>query len=170
MKMTTKYAVSSKEVEMVKIGFKKIHPDAKLPKKAHESDAGMDVCAVEVTWLEPFRPTLVKTGLVPDIPEGYEIQVRPRSGLALKHGVTVWNSPGTVDAGYKGEIGVIMLWAPQACEKDAEGNHPAYFVIGKGDRIAQLVVAPVCPCETIEVEDIGTSDRGAGGFGSTGVK
>ena len=107
---------------MVKLGFKKIHPDAKLPKKAHKSDAGMDVCAVEVTWLEPFRPTLVKTGLVPDIPEGYEIQVRPRSGLALKNGVTVWNSPGTVDAGYKGEIGVIMLWTPNAYDPDGEGD------------------------------------------------
>lgn len=154
---------------MVKLGFKKVHPDAKIPKKAHESDAGMDVCAVEVTWLEPFRPTLVKTGLVPAIPEGYEIQVRPRSGLALKNGVTVWNSPGTIDEGYKGEIGVIMLWTPHACNKDAEGDLPSRFVIGKGDRIAQLVLAPVVNVETYEVQDVGTSDRGEGGFGSTGV-
>ena len=157
---------------MVKLGFKKVHPDAKMPKKAHESDAGMDVCAVEVTWLEPFRPTLVKTGLVPSIPEGYEIQVRPRSGLALKNGVTVWNSPGTVDAGYKGEIGVIMLWTPHACNKDSEGDLPSRFVIGKGDRIAQLVLAPVVPCSVEEVDDVGESDRskaGHGGFGSTGV-
>ena len=154
---------------MVKLGFKKVHPDAKMPKKAHKSDAGMDVCAVEVTWLEPFRPTLVKTGLVPSIPEGYEIQVRPRSGLALKNGVTVWNSPGTIDEGYTGEIGVVMLWTPHACNKDAEGDLPSRFVIGKGDRIAQLVLAPVVNVETYEVQDVGTSDRGEGGFGSTGV-
>lgn len=153
-------------MKMVKIGFKKIHPDAKLPKKAHESDAGMDVCAVELVRLEPLKPVLVRTGLVPKIPDGYEIQVRPRSGLALKYGITVWNAPGTIDSGYKGEIGVILLWTPNAYSKD--GNFPDRMIINKGDRIAQLVVAPVCPCETIEVEDIGTSDRGAGGFGSTG--
>ena len=156
---------------MVKLGFKKVHPDAKMPKKAHESDAGMDVCAVEVAWLEPFRPTMVKTGLVPNIPDGYELQVRPRSGLALKHGVTVWNSPGTVDAGYKGEIGVIMLWTPYACKEDAVGV-PSRFVIGKGDRIAQLVLAPVVPCSVEEVDDVGESDRskaGHYGFGSTGA-
>ena len=155
--------------EVVRLGFKKVHPDAKIPEKAHLSDAGMDVCAVVVAWLEPFKPTLVKTGLVANIPEGYELQVRPRSGLALKNGVTVWNSPGTIDEGYKGEIGVIMLWTPHACNKDAEGDLPSRFVIGKGDRIAQLVLAPVVNVETYEVQDVGTSDRGEGGFGSTGV-
>lgn len=156
---------------MVKLGFKKISPYAKLPKKAHKSDAGMDVCAVEVTWLEPFRPTLVRTGLVPDIPEGYEIQVRPRSGLALKNGVTVWNSPGTVDSGYKGEIGVIMLWTPYAYDPDGEGDRPDRFIVRKGDRIAQFVLAPVAQCEVAEVSDVGESDRskaGHCGFGSTG--
>ena len=156
---------------MVKLGFKKVHPDAKMPKKAHESDAGMDVCAVECAFLEPFRPTLVKTGLVPDIPEGYEIQVRPRSGLALKNGVTVWNSPGTVDAGYKGEIGVIMLWTPNAYYPDGEGYLPERFIVSKGDRIAQFVLAPVVPCVVEEVKDVGESDRskaGHVGFGSTG--
>ena len=154
---------------MITLGFKKVHPDAKLPTYAHEGDAGMDVCAVEETWLKPFRPTLVKTGLVPSIPEGYEIQVRPRSGLALKNGVTVWNSPGTVDAGYRGEIGVIMLWTPHACKKDAEGDLPSSFVICKGDKIAQLVLAPVTTCYPVEVEEVNTdTGRGAGGFGSTG--
>lgn len=156
---------------MVKLGFKKVHPDAKMPKKAHESDAGMDVCAVEVTWLEPFRPTLVKTGLVPSIPEGYEIQVRPRSGLALKNGVTVWNSPGTVDAGYKDEIGIIMLWTPNAYDPDGEGDRPERFIVRKGDRIAQFVLSPVVPCAVEEVKDVGESDRskaGHSGFGSTG--
>ena len=150
-----------------KIGFKKLRPDAKIPKKAHESDAGMDVCAVENVLLEPLKPKLVKTGLVPDIPEGYEIQVRPRSGLALKYGITVWNAPGTIDSGYKGEIGVILLWTPNAYSVD--GNFLDRLTINKGDRIAQLVVVPVCPCEIVEVEDVGSSDRGTGGFGSTGV-
>ena len=155
--------------ELVKLGFKKVHPDAKLPKKAHASDAGMDVCSVEVMRLEPFKPTLVKTGLVANIPEGYELQVRPRSGLSLKYGVTVWNSPGTIDAGYKGEIGVIMLWTPNAVVVNADGEHPSRFIVSKGDRIAQLVLAPVINVETYEVQDVGTSDRGEGGFGSTGV-
>lgn len=155
--------------EVVRLGFKKVHPDAKIPEKAHLSDAGMDVCSVEVKRLEPFKPTLVKTGLVANIPEGYELQVRPRSGLSLKYGVTVWNSPGTIDEGYKGEIGVIMLWTPNAVELNAEGEHPSRFIVSKGDRIAQLVLAPVVNVETYEVQDVGTSDRGEGGFGSTGV-
>ena len=161
---------------MVKLGFKKVHPDAKMPRKAHESDAGMDVCAVEVTWLKPFSPTLVKTGLVPNIPDGYELQVRPRSGLALKNGVTVWNSPGTVDSGYRGEIGVILIWTPYTeAYSQMIGNSiiiPESYRINKGDRIAQLVLAPVVPCSVEEIDDVGQSDRskaGHGGFGSTGV-
>lgn len=154
---------------MVKLGFMKVHPDAKIPKKAHESDAGMDVCAVVQTVLRPFVPTLVRTGLVPEIPDGYELQVRPRSGLALKHGATVWNSPGTVDAGYKGEIGVIMIWTPYSSAADGLLQKTDHFVISAGDRIAQLVLAPVVNVETCEVDNVGTSDRGKGGFGSTGV-
>lgn len=163
---------------MVEIGFKKIHAKARLPEKMHASDAGFDVYAVEDTVLNPFTPTLVKTGLVPNIPEGYEIQVRPRSGLALKNGVTVWNAPGTVDAGYKGEIGVILLFSPEngilnSLVNDGTGvrreiNH---VQIRSGDRIAQFVVAPVIPCTVHEVEDVGESDRskvGHDGFGSTG--
>lgn len=157
---------------MVKVGFKKVHPDAKMPKKAHASDAGMDVYAVEKTMLSPFVPTLVRTGLVPCIPEGYEIQVRPRSGLALKQGITVLNSPGTVDSGYRSEIGVILMWMPQSYLRQDDVKFDMGYIIDKGDRIAQLVVAPVLECETCEVEDVGTSDRseaGHNGFGSTGV-
>lgn len=153
---------------MVKIGFKKLTEDAKIPFKAHPGDAGMDVCAVSDVELRPFVPTLVKTGLVADIPEGYEIQVRPRSGLALKQGITVWNAPGTIDSGYKGEIGVILFWASNIYNGTRGSSD--YLRISKGDRIAQLVVAQVCSCETVEVEDVGTSERGSGGFGSTGVK
>ena len=156
---------------VVEIGFKRIHPDAVIPKKAHETDAGMDVYAVEDTKLMPFTPTLVKTGLVPNIPEGYEIQVRPRSGLALKEGITVWNAPGTVDAGYKSEIGVILLWAPSHdyCQKAINGDW--HKMVHKGDRIAQFVIAPVIDCKVVEVSDVGESDRskqGHNGFGSTG--
>ena len=157
---------------MVKLGFKRISPDAVLPRKAHESDAGMDVFASETMPLQPLKPTLIKTGLVPDIPEGYEIQVRPRSGLALKAGVTVWNSPGTIDAGYKGEIGVILLWVPDVDTTDLDATFQDVYIVNKGDRIAQFVLAPVVQCEVEEVSDVGESDRskaGHGGFGSTGV-
>ena len=165
--------IKTRRMKMVKIGFKKIHPDAKLPVKAHASDAGMDVYAVEDTTLSPFVPTLVKTGLVPCIPEGYEIQVRPRSGLALKQGITVLNSPGTVDSGYKGEIGVILMWMPMSYIRQEDDRFDMGYVVKKGDRIAQFVVAPVLECETCEVEDVGESDRskaGHDGFGSTGLK
>lgn len=160
----------------VQIGFKKIHPNAVLPKYAHEGDAGMDVCAVEDVTLKPFTATLVHTGLQVEIPKGYEIQVRPRSGLALKESITVLNSPGTIDEGYKGEIGVILYWAPSltsAINTDACSylyhNSDCRHTIHKGDRIAQLVVAPVTRCEPIEIADVSTTERGLGGFGSTGV-
>lgn len=153
---------------MIRLGFKKIHPDARLPQKAHPSDAGMDVYALETIRIAPFEPILVRTGLIPDIPLGYELQVRPRSGLALKSGITVWNSPGTIDAGYKSEIGVILFWTPYT-RKDGIAQRIDEMIIKKGDRIAQFVLAPVIPCETCEVEDVGSSDRGTGGFGSTGI-
>lgn len=162
----------------MQIGFKRVHPDAVLPKYAHEGDAGMDVCAVEDVRLRPFEPTLVKTGLVADIPTGYEIQVRPRSGIALKQGVTVWNSPGTVDCGYRNEIGVILLWTPFGPPFDVLDKaefDPAicikesWMVLHKGDRIAQFVVAPVTRCEPVEVTEVSETERGTGGFGSTGM-
>lgn len=154
----------------MKIGFKKIHPDAVIPKYAHEGDVGMDVYSVEDVVLNLHEPTIVKTGLIADIPTGYEIQVRPRSGLAVK-GVTVWNSPGTIDSGYRGEIGVILI----ACKGNGVLDFPMMiplarsFKINKGDRIAQLVVAPVTKCEPVEVKDVSDTERGDGGFGSTGV-
>lgn len=151
---------------VVRLGFKKLHEDAKIPEKAHNNDAGMDICAIEDVTLRPYEPKIVKTGLAVDIPEGYEIQVRPRSGLAAK-GVTVWNSPGTIDSGYKGEIGVILVWS--APENFTRGDAARRYDIKKGDRIAQLVLAPVIECVTCEVSDVGDSDRGTGGFGSTGV-
>ena len=160
-----------------RIGFKKVHPDAKLPTYAHERDAGMDVCAVEDVLLQPGVPTLVSTGLKADIPPGVEIQVRPRSGLALKQGITVWNGPGTVDSGYTGVIGVILYLAPCHIEerpysdmvvaREVMPNSP--YKIQRGDRIAQLVIAPVTKCEPFEVTEVDETERGTGGFGSSGV-
>ena len=140
------------------LGFKRIHPDATLPAYAHASDAGMDVRSVEDLTIPAGRRALVHTGLVMELPLGYEAQVRPRSGLALKHGITVLNTPGTIDAGYRGEVGVIL-----ANFGDAD------FVVKKGDKIAQIVIAPVTQPEIVEVADVNATDRGAGGFGSTGV-
>ena len=141
----------------MKLSFKRIHPDAVLPSYAHEGDAGMDVRSVQALTIQPGRRALVKTGLVAEIPSGYEIQVRPRSGLAFKHGVTVLNSPGTVDSGYRGEIGVILA---------NFGDEP--FPVPVGDRIAQLVVSPVTQAEISETSDVSSSERGEGVFGSTG--
>ena len=138
--------------------FKKVHPDAVLPSYAHPSDAGMDVRSVEDVTLAPGKRALVHTGLVMLLPPMYEAQVRPRSGLALKSGVTVLNTPGTIDSGYRGEVGVILVNLGEAD-----------FQVRKGDKIAQLVIAPVTQPEIAEAEDVDETDRGAGGFGSTGV-
>ena len=139
--------------------FKRIHPEAVLPAYAHASDAGMDVRSVADLVIPAGGRALVPTGLVAIIPPMYEIQVRPRSGLALKHGVTVLNTPGTIDSGYRGEIGVIL-----ANFGDKE------FSVAKGNKIAQLVFAPVVQPEIEETDTIDETDRGAGGFGSTGVR
>ena len=141
------------------LGFKRIHPDAVLPAYAHPSDAGMDVRSVEELVIPAGKRALVHTGLVVLLPPLYEAQVRPRSGLALKFGVTVLNTPGTIDSGYRGEIGVIL-----ANFGDAD------FIVKKGDKISQLVIAPVTQPEVCEVSEIDETDRGAGGFGSTGRK
>ena len=138
--------------------FKKVHPDAVLPSYAHPSDAGMDVRSVEDLILAPGRRALVHTGLVMLLPLGYEAQVRPRSGLALKSGVTVLNTPGTIDSGYRGEVGVIL-----ANFGDAD------FPVKKGDKIAQIVIAPVTQPEIVETTEVDETDRGSGGFGSTGI-
>ena len=133
-------------------------PEAQLPAYAHPGDAGMDVRSIEDVTLAPGARALVHTGLVLMLPPDAEAQVRPRSGLALKHGVTVLNTPGTIDAGYRGEVGVILINL---------GTEP--FAVEKGMKIAQLVVAPVTQSDIVEVAEVDETDRGAGGFGSTGV-
>jgi dUTP pyrophosphatase len=131
-----------------------------LPAYATADSAGMDLIAAVASdvVIEPGRRALVPTGLAIALPAGFEAQVRPRSGLALKHGVTVLNAPGTIDADYRGEIAVILI------------NHGAEpFAIRRGDRIAQMIVAPVTRVAWREVAALGESARGAGGFGSTGT-
>ncbi len=128
-----------------------------LPRYATEGAAGMDVLAAEDVTLAPGARNAVATGLSLAIPEGYEIQVRPRSGLALKHGISVPNTPGTIDSDYRGELKIILI------------NHGAEpFAIARGDRIAQLVLAPVVRAAWHEVADLDDTARGNGGFGSTG--
>lgn len=141
----------------MKIKFKKIHEDALIPKYANPNDAGMDLHSVEETAILPGEHKLVKTGLQMQLPIGYEAQVRPRSGLALKNKITVLNTPGTIDAGYRGEIGIILM---------NHNNEP--FKVNKYDRIAQLVIAKHEIPEIEESENLEDSERGSGGFGSTG--
>ena len=141
------------------VKFKKLNPDAILPDYAHIGDAGMDLYSVEDLVIEPLTWKLVKTGLACELPRGTEGQVRSKSGIALKNGVFVLNTPGTVDENYRGEIGVILY----------NLNTKEPFVIKKGQKIAQYVIANVEYVDTIEVETLDETDRGEGGFGSTGL-
>ena len=145
-------------MQTIEIKFQKLHPEAQIPSYAHIGDAGADVYAVSEVTVEPQKRAAVPTGLAVNIPIGYEIQVRPKSGLALKHGITVLNSPGTVDAGYRGEIQVIVINLGDAA-----------YTFAKGQKIAQLVLKPVIQASYVEGK-LGTSDRGVGGFGSTGLQ
>ena len=132
-----------------------------LPKYETSGSAGMDIRAnlTEAISLDPLERKLIPTGLFIELPIGTEAQVRPRSGLALKKGVTVLNSPGTVDADYRGEIGVILVNISNEA-----------FIVEHGERIAQLVIAKHQQPELIKVKELSSTDRGAGGFGSTGIK
>ena len=128
-----------------------------MPARAREDDAGLDLYAAEAASIEPGGRALVPTGIAVAIPPGYAGFVLPRSGLALRHGVTLLNTPGLIDPGYRGEVKVLLV------------NHDrAAATVARGDRIAQLVIQRVEPAELIEVEELPPSDRGAGGFGSTG--
>ena len=129
-----------------------------LPAYATAGAAGMDIVSAEDLMLAPGARHAVATGFAMAIPDGYEVQVRPRSGLALKHGVTVANAPGTIDSDYRGEVKVILINLSSTA-----------FAIKRGDRIAQLVLAPVQRATLLEVDTLDETIRGAGGFGSTGV-
>ncbi len=128
-----------------------------LPRYASEDAAGLDVTAAEELTLEPGQRHAVATGFAIEIPRGYEVQVRPRSGLAFKNGITCLNTPGTIDSDYRGEVKVILVNL---------GQEP--FEVRRGERIAQLVPAPVLRADFVEVSELGETLRGAGGFGSTG--
>lgn len=137
----------------------KIKGPGMIPEYKTKGAAGADLCAwiEQPVSLEVGKSMIVPTGLYVEIPEGFEIQIRPRSGLAAKNGITVLNTPGTIDCDYRGEIGVILI---------NHGTQP--FNIAKGDRIAQMVVAPVVRAEFVAADELDVTERGAGGFGSTG--
>jgi dUTP pyrophosphatase len=140
------------------VKIRRIHEHAQIPQYAHgpDEDAGLDLRSVERVVLRPGEPVAAPTGLVIELPPGYEAQIRPRSGLALKHAITVPNSPGTIDPGYRGEVKVILL-------NQGRGE----YVIEVGDRIAQMVVSRYEAVEFLETE-VAESRRGEGGFGSSG--
>lgn len=142
----------------MQISIQRLHPNAVLPSYAHGpgEDAGMDLHAVETVILEPGVPRLVPTGIRIALPRGFEAQVRPRSGLALRHSIVMPNAPGTIDPGYRGELSVILL-----------NLGPAPYTVHPQDRIAQMVVARYEVVEWVESE-LAESRRGAGGFGSSG--
>jgi dUTP pyrophosphatase len=141
----------------IAVNIKRTHQDASLPEYAYMGDSGADIFSVEDCILQPMERRAIATGLTAEIPIGFELQVRPRSGLALKTGVTVLNTPGTIDSGYRGEIKAILINL---------GSEP--YQVTKGQRIAQLVLAPVYPAVFEEVEYLTPSERDTGGFGSTG--
>ncbi len=146
----------------VRIAINRLPHGQDLPLPSYETaqSAGMDIRAAvdgEIT-VEPGARALVPTGFKIALPDGYEAQIRPRSGLALKKGITLPNSPGTIDADYRGEVGIILMNA---------GSET--FVIGRGDRIAQMIIAPVTKAHWVEAEELDETARGEGGFGSTGI-
>jgi dUTP pyrophosphatase len=143
----------------MKLRVKKLVGEAIIPKYANKGDAGVDLHSVEDLTIIPGEIKLVKTGLAFEIPEGYEMQLRPRSGLALKNGISLVNSPGTIDSGYRGEVGLILI---------NHGKLP--LEVKKGDRIAQAVFNKVETVLFDEVNELSLSERGEGGFGSSGIK
>ncbi len=141
----------------MKVKIKKLNPKAIIPHQLHKNDAGYDIRAIENITIPTGKWKLVKTGIAVELPQEMEIQIRSRSGLALKKGIFCLNAPGTVDAGYRNEIGVILA---NLSDDD--------FEINIGDRVAQLIFQTPKHPEIVEVEELDDSDRGLGGFGSTG--
>jgi len=141
----------------VEVVFRKLRDDAVVPSRAYDGDAGLDLASCEHVVLEPGARATVGTGLAVAVPDGYAGFVQPRSGLAARHGITIVNAPGLVDAGYRGEVRVVLL--------NTDAREP--FVVEPGMRIAQLVVVPVASAEPVEVEELPESERGVRGFGSS---
>ncbi len=146
------------KTSLMKVKILRLSENAKLPKYEHDDDSGMDLYAIAPQTIHPGETTLIPTGIALELPASTEAQVRPRSGLALNHGITVLNTPGTVDAGYRGEIRVILI------------NHGKQtFEVEAGMRIAQMVIVPIIRADVEEVINLSTSARGEGGFGSSGL-
>ena len=143
----------------LKVKIKKLAEEAKVPKVEHHGDAGFDLYANENTALKPGERKLISTGIAMSFEKGYEAQVRPKSGLAIKHGLSLVNTPGTIDSGYRGEVKVILI------------NHgEEEYLVEKGKKIAQVVFNKIEEPEIEEVEDLDETTRGEGGFGSTGLE
>lgn len=146
--------------EHIRLNIKRLDPSVELPSYAYTGDAGLDLRANEDVVLQPFERRLVSTGLAVAIPEGYAGFVQPRSGMALKRGLSMANTPGLIDAHYRGELKV--------CAVNLDAHEP--IVIERGERIAQLVIQRVPVVELVEVDELDETDRGAGGFGSSGAQ
>jgi dUTP pyrophosphatase len=142
----------------LRVFIKRLDKNAKMPQYAHEGDAGVDLFANQEMTIKPGQIALVPTGIRIALPQGFEAQVRPKSGLALNHGITVLNTPGTIDACYRGEIGVIVV---------NHGKEP--FKVERGKKIAQMVFSKVEKAELKEVRELDETTRGDNGFGSTGL-
>jgi len=142
---------------MIKIKWVKISADAIIPSFAHKGDAGADICSCEDCEIAPGKRKLIKTGLKVEVPKGYELQIRPRSGVSLNTSLLIPNSPGTIDSGYRGEVGIILWNAGDTPHK-----------VKKGDRIAQVVVQKIPDVIHIEAIELSMTERGESGFGSTG--
>ena len=142
---------------MIDVSIRRLRPDAHLPEQAYEGDAGMDLAACEAVTIEPGERAVVPTGLAIEIPDGYAGFVQPRSGLAVRHGIGIVNSPGLIDSGYRGEIRVVLI------NTDDEQR----FTVEPGMRIAQLVIVPVAAARLVEVDELPASERGSRGFGSS---
>lgn len=151
-----------KKMEPIEIYFQRLAHSDGLPLPAYQTteSAGMDIYSANSQPIEllPGKRLLIPTGFKMAMPRGYEAQIRPRSGLAYKHGITMLNSPGTIDSDYRGEVKVLAVNL---------GDQP--FIINRGERIAQMVIAPVLNISTLEVDQLPETDRGSGGFGSTGL-
>ncbi len=143
----------------MKIKISKLNESAIIPKYSHPGDAGMDLFSIEKKQILPGETKLILTGIALELPSGTEAQIRPRSGLALKNSITVLNSPGTIDTGYRGEVGVILI---------NHGKDP--FEVFPGMKIAQMVITSFIQADVITTEQLSTTSRGSGGFGSTGIK
>ncbi len=142
----------------MKLRIKKLRDNAVVPRYAHEGDAGLDLYSTVDAVIMPGQRTLIPTGIAIELPPQTEAQIRPRSGLALKNGITVINSPGTIDAGYRGEIGIVLI---------NHGSEP--FSVTVGSKIAQMVINRFETAEIEEADELSDSERGTGGYGSTGV-